>query len=77
MLLLCGFGFGVLAAEALDAASGVHEFLLASEERMAGGADFYTDVALMGRPGHERVPARAVHTNFVVVGMNCCFHVWT
>src|SRR5689334_16930207 len=38
----CGLrgGIGVLLGEALDAASGVDEFLLASEERVAVRADF-------------------------------------
>src|ERR1700730_17498575 len=34
-LLLRGFGFGVLAAEALHAAGGVHQLLLAGKEGMA------------------------------------------
>jgi hypothetical protein len=35
-----GGGVGVLFLEALDAASGVHELLLAGEEGVATGADF-------------------------------------
>ena len=60
-LLLCSFrfggfglggvGFGVLAAEALDATGGVHQLLLAGKERVAGGADFHVDIALVGRAG--------------------------
>src|SRR5271156_2128937 len=41
--------FRVLAAEALDASGGIHQLLFAGKERVAGGADFNTDVALMSR----------------------------
>src|SRR5450755_3902435 len=83
LLLRCfhfgGFGFasvafGVLATEALDAASGIHELLLAGEEGVAGGADVYADVAFMGGPGDKRIAASAVHTDFRVIGMDRCFH---
>src|ERR1039458_8341792 len=75
-----GFGFsrvalGVLAAETLDAAGGVHELLLAGKEGMAGGADFYADVALVGGAGDECVTAGAMHADFAVAGMDGCFHV--
>ena len=73
-LLLRRFGFGVFAAEALDAAGGVDQLLLAGEEWMAARADFNADVALMGGAGHKRIAARAVHTDFVIGRMNCCFH---
>ena len=46
-------GGGVLAAEALDAAGGVDQLLLAGEERVAGGADFDDDVALVRGAGLE------------------------
>ena len=79
-LRLCqlGFGgvaFGVFAAEALDAAGGVHEFLFAGKERMASSADFYADVALMAGAGNKSVAAGAMHADFAVIGMNSCFHV--
>src|SRR6266576_6125620 len=48
-LLLRRLNLGVLATEALNAAGGVHQLLLAGEERMAIRANFYPDVALMGR----------------------------
>ena len=47
---------------------------LASEKRVAIGADFYVDVALMGRTGRKRVAARAMHAHFVVCGMDSCLH---
>src|SRR6266576_1717702 len=75
-LLLRRLGcFGILAAEALHAAGGVHQLLLAREERMAIRADFYADIALMSRPGHKGIPAGAMHTDFVIRRVNSCFHV--
>src|SRR5437879_5355332 len=65
---------GVLAAEALDATSGVHQFLLAGEKRMAARADFYVNVALMGRTRRKGAAARAMHAHFVVCRMNRCPH---
>ena len=55
---LCGFGFGRgfgltgvgvghLAAEALDATGGVDQLLLAGKKRVAGGAYFYDQLALV------------------------------
>ena len=62
--------FRVLAAEALDAACRIDQLLLAGEERMASGADFYVDIALMGRTGRKVVAARANNPDFVIVWMN-------
>src|SRR5208282_3243179 len=70
-----GVALGILAAEALDAAGGVHELLLAGKEGMAGGADFYADVALVGGAGGKCVTAGAMHPDFAVVGMDGCFHM--
>jgi len=47
-LLLSCFRLCIFPAEALYAAGGVHELLLARKERMAIGANFYVDVALVG-----------------------------
>src|SRR5579864_2933875 len=75
-LLLRRFGgLGVLAAETLHAACGIHELLLPGEEGMAVRANFYADVAPMGRTGREGVAAGAVHADFAIGRMNCCFHV--
>lgn len=68
------FLLGVLSAETFHAAGGVHQFLLASKEGMAIGADFYVDVALVGRAGGKAVAARAHNADFVVSGMYGCFH---
>jgi len=70
-----GVALGVLAAEALHAPGGVHELLLAGKEWVAGGTDFYADVALVGRASDKRVPAGAMHADLAVVGMDSCFHV--
>ena len=70
-----GVALRVLAAEALDAAGGVHQLLLSGEEWMAGGADFYVDIAMMSRACNERVSAGAMHPHFVIVGMSSCLHV--
>src|SRR5271169_3368780 len=72
---LRGLILGILAAEALHASSGIHQLLLAGEERMAGRADFYADIAFVGRPRDKRIAARAMHTHFVISGMNGCFHM--
>jgi hypothetical protein len=79
VLLFSGGGFssgvGVLLGEAFDAARGVHEFLLAREERMTIRADFDAHhVALDGRASLERMTAGAVHCDGVIVGMNTGFH---
>src|ERR1700733_1067541 len=68
------FLLGVLSAEALDAAGGVHQLLFAGEERMAARANFYADITLMGGPRHKCIAAGTVHAYFVVCGMNSCFH---
>ena len=68
------FFLGVLAAETFHPTGGIHELLLASKERMAIGADFYVDVALVGRTSAETVAARAHDANLVVSGMNGCLH---
>lgn len=69
-----GVAFGVLAAEALHSAGGIHELLLAGKEGVAGGADFYADIALVGGAGDKCVPAGAVDSYFTVVWMDRCFH---
>ncbi len=68
------FFLGVLAAETLHAAGGVHQLLLAGEEGMATGANFYVDVALVSRAGGKAVAACAHDADFVVSGMNGCLH---
>ena len=79
LLLLggCGFGggVGVLLGKTFDAAGGVHELLFASKERVAIGADFDAQhIAFDGGASGKRVPASAVDSNGVIVGMNTGFH---
>jgi hypothetical protein len=50
----------VTSLEPLDATSGVHQFLLAGEERVASGANLGVDL-LAGGAGLERVAAQAFH----------------
>jgi hypothetical protein len=40
-------GLGVLATKAFDASSGVYQLLFAGEKRVAIGANFQVDIALM------------------------------
>src|SRR5579863_4272230 len=56
-LLLRRLGFGVLSPEALHASGSIHQLLLAGKEGMAIRADFHADIALVGRPCHERTAA--------------------
>jgi len=70
----CGPGLFVLAAEALDAASSIHQLLFSGEKRMAVGADFKAYIALAGGAGGECVAARAVNAHFFVCGMNGFLH---
>jgi hypothetical protein len=73
---LGGFGsLGIFALEALDAARGIHEFLLAREEGMAVGANLHAQhLAFDGGTGLKRITTGTVHGDFVVVGMNAGFH---
>lgn len=65
-----GVRLGVLAAEAFNATSSIHQALLPSKERVAVRADFDADVAFVGGPGLKVVAAGANHADGFVVGMN-------
>ena len=74
-LLLCRFRFGrvrlrELAAEPVDAACGVDQLLLAGEERVAGGADFEDDVALVGGTRLEDGSAGALYVDVFILRVN-------
>ncbi len=78
-LWTANLGFGrfflrVLSAKTFHPAGGIHKLLLAGKEWMAIGANFYVDVALVGRTSGKAVAARAHDSDFVVSGMNGCFH---
>lgn len=63
-----------LFLEAIYAAFGIDQLLASSKERMATGANFNTQVALVGGAGSEAGTARADHFHFFVGGVNPCFH---
>ena len=65
----------VLPLELIDAARGVHQFLAAREERMAGRADLHADIALVRRARLEGVAAGANDVDFLVSGMNTSLHL--
>jgi len=65
----------ILAAEALDASGGVDQLLFAGEKRVAVGADFQMNIALMRGSGGKRVPAGTHDADFVVCGMDFFFHL--
>ncbi len=78
-LLLGGFGFGggvgVLPREALNAAGGVYQLLLARKEGVAVRADFHAQhLAFDRRARLEGIAAGAVHRNGMIVGVNTGFH---
>jgi hypothetical protein len=62
-----------LLAEALDASRGIHEALLAREERVALRAHVRVDLRLRGS-GLERIAAGALHRRRMVFGMDVGFH---
>jgi hypothetical protein len=70
-----GLGLGrvrlrILATEALYATGGVDHLLLAGKKRVAVGADFHVNIALMGGAGLKAVTAGAHHADCFVIGMN-------
>src|SRR5581483_11109405 len=64
----------VLAGEPLDAAGGVHELLLAREERVAARADLEAQLLALGGAGLPRGAARAVDGDFLVIRVNAWLH---
>ena len=81
----CGFLFPFrdllreLLLEALDAAGGIDQLLLASEEGMAIRADFYAQrLAGEGRARFKFVStARTMHADRVVIRMDSFFHIFS
>jgi len=41
---------------------------------VARGTDFYVEVAMVGAAGGKRVTTGALHLDFFVLGVGCCFH---
>jgi hypothetical protein len=76
----CAFGSGFLAialVEAIDASCGVDELLFSGKERVAGGADFDVQIALLGRARLESLAASARYCDIDVFWMNSWFHLIT
>ena len=69
-----GLGAAVAAGEFFHTSGGVDEFLLASEKRMAGGADADSNI-LFGRASVINRTARANHIGLLIIGMNVRLHV--
>src|SRR5947209_3169397 len=74
LLLLRVVDLLVLLLKAADAAFRIDQLLTAGEERMATGADFHADVALMRGAGAEGMPTGADDVSFFVSGVNSGFH---
>jgi hypothetical protein len=64
----------VFLLEAIHAAFGVNQLLLACEEGVAAGTDFYADIALVSGTGAELVAAGADYINFFVRRVDTGFH---
>jgi hypothetical protein len=64
----------VFLAEFLNAASGIHDLLLAGIERVALRTYFDVQVLTVGGAGLELIAATAGNGNFVVIRMNVGFH---
>jgi hypothetical protein len=64
----------VLLAEFIDAAAGIHNFLLARIERMAIGTDFHLQILANGRASLELVAAGASDRDDFVFWVNAGFH---
>ena len=68
-----GVGFVELAAEALNTAGGVDQLLLAGKVRVAMGADFDDDVALVRGAGFKAGPAGALDVDGFILRVNTLF----
>ena len=69
-----GLGAAVAAGKFFHTSSSVDEFLLASEKRMAGGADADSNISF-GRASVINRTARANHIGLLIIGMNVRLHV--
>src|ERR1700688_306454 len=64
----------VLLAEFVDAAAGIHNFLLARVERMAVGTNFDLQILSDGRTGLELVPTGTSDRDLFVFRVDAGFH---
>jgi hypothetical protein len=69
-----GLGAAVAAGEFFHPPGGVDEFLLASEKRMAGGADADFNISF-GRASVINRAARANDIGLLIIGMNVRLHI--
>jgi len=63
----------IFLLEFIDTSTGIHKFLLAGKERMAGRANFHAQI-LLDRSALERIPASASYRSYVIIRMNRFFH---
>jgi hypothetical protein len=63
----------VFFAKTLNATSGVDQFLLAGEKRVALRANFHGNIAF-GGGDLKRVTAGTLDGRFLAFGMDICFH---
>jgi hypothetical protein len=68
------FVFAVLAVEPFNAPGSIDEFLLASEKRVALGADLQANLTSLGGTSLEGLATGADNIHFDVFGMNLFFH---
>ena len=59
--------------ESVNTSAGINKLLLAGEERMALGADFYLDILLCGT-GLYNVAASAGYGSLLIIRMDALFH---
>ena len=72
--LLLGLARSVALVEALDAATGVDQLLLAGEVRVALVAEFDEKIATLGAARREGVAARALDVRVCVVRVDVGLH---
>jgi len=74
----CHFAWATITAiEAINATSGVNEFLSACEERVTGRTNLNVQIVLAGRTRLKRLATSALNIHFTVVWMNLRFHYFT
>jgi hypothetical protein len=76
--LFCGcrlacIGLGILAAETLDPARSIDQLLLTGEEWVAGGTNFYVDIALVRGPRFKVRTTSTLHPDLFIAWMYSLF----
>jgi hypothetical protein len=67
-------GDAVFLTELLDTTGRIDNLLLARIKRVTRGTDFNMQRLVHRGTGGEAIAATARHSNFVVLGVNACFH---